>query len=72
MYTLESETAHTLGTDALAYSTVFVLYGVIRYLLLVHRHDGGDPAESLLSDRSLAVSVVLWAIYCAVVLYHPF
>jgi 4-hydroxybenzoate polyprenyltransferase len=72
MYTLDSPTARQVGSDALAYSTVFVLYGVIRYLFLVHRGVGGDPAESLLTDRGLLVSVVLWAAYCALVIYQPF
>jgi len=70
MYTLESETARQVGSNALTYSTVFVLYGVIRYLWLVHQKDGGDPAESLLTDRSLGASVVLWAIYCGIILYR--
>ena len=72
MYTLESDTARRVGSDALAYSTVFVLYGVIRYLYLVHRRGGGDPAESLLTDRGLLTSVLLWGVYCALVIYRPF
>lgn len=72
MYTLESGTAKQIGSDALAYSTVFVLYGVIRYLFLVHQHDGGDPSESLLTDRALLGAVVLWVLYCGIIIYRPF
>jgi 4-hydroxybenzoate polyprenyltransferase len=71
MYTRESETAKLVGSDALSYSTAFVLYGVLRYLYLVHRDGsgGGNPAETLLTDRSLLIVVVLWALYCGAVIY---
>lgn len=70
MYTLTSETAKHVGDDSLAYSTVFVLYGVFRYLYLVHqRNNGGSPAQTLLADRALLVNVVLWVAYCGWVVY---
>jgi 4-hydroxybenzoate polyprenyltransferase len=69
MYTLESETARLVGTDALSYSTAFVLYGVLRYLYLVHRDEGGDPTGTLLTDRPLIIAVVLWGLYCGAVIY---
>ncbi len=72
MYTVESETSRQVGSSALSYSTVFVLYGVLRYLYLVHRREGGNPAETLLTDKALLADVVLWGLYCAAVLYRPF
>jgi 4-hydroxybenzoate polyprenyltransferase len=69
MYTLESDTARIVGSEALAYSTAFVLYGVLRYLYLVHRNEGGNPAETLLMDRSLIAAVVLWGAYCGTIIY---
>lgn len=69
MYTLESETSQLVGNDALTYSTAFVLYGVLRYLYLVHRNADGNPTETLLTDRPLLTAVVLWGLYCGVVIY---
>jgi 4-hydroxybenzoate polyprenyltransferase len=70
MYTLTSETAQRVGSDVLSYSVVFVLYGVFRYLYLSHKHgEGGDPTETLLTDRPLMGSVVLWFVYCGWVMY---
>jgi 4-hydroxybenzoate polyprenyltransferase len=70
MYTLSSETAERVGSDILAYSVVFVLYGVFRYLYLSHRHGGGgDPSETLLTDKPLMGSVFLWVAYCGWVIY---
>ena len=71
MYTLESQTAAVFGSEALSYSTVFVLYGVFRYLYLVHQHDGGSPTETLLTDPPLLVNVGLWLLYCGWVIYKP-
>ncbi|MFQ5745757.1 MAG: decaprenyl-phosphate phosphoribosyltransferase [Gemmatimonadota bacterium] len=72
MYSISSETAAAVGSEALAYSTVFVLYGVFRYLFLVHQHDAGSPTETLLTDRALIANVLLWLLYCGWVLYRPF
>ncbi|MEQ1857765.1 MAG: decaprenyl-phosphate phosphoribosyltransferase [Longimicrobiales bacterium] len=70
MYTLTSETAQRVGSDVLSYSVVFVLYGVFRYLYLSHRHgEGGDPSETLLTDRPLMGSVIVWFAYCGWVIY---
>ncbi len=69
MYTLESETARIVGSDALSYSTAFVLYGVLRYLYLVQRNEGGNPTETLLTDRALLAGVALWGLYCVLIIY---
>ena len=70
MYTLESDTARLVGGEALSYSTVFVLYGVLRYLYLVHKRLDGNPAETLLTDKGLLVAVTLWVAYCSAVIYQ--
>jgi 4-hydroxybenzoate polyprenyltransferase len=69
MYTLNSETAQAVGSDWLSYSVVFVLYGVFRYLYLVHRRGGGSPTETLLTDPPLLAGVTLWLAYCGWVIY---
>lgn len=71
MYTLTSQTAAAVGSETLSYSTVFVLYGVFRYLYLVHKRNGGSPTETLLTDRPIIIAVVLWLLYCAWVIYRP-
>ncbi|MBK7715822.1 MAG: decaprenyl-phosphate phosphoribosyltransferase [Gemmatimonadetes bacterium] len=71
MYTVSQEKLAEVGSYALTGSTVFVLYGVFRYLYLVHQRQGGSPTETLLTDRSLMVAVVLWFAYCGMVIYLP-
>jgi 4-hydroxybenzoate polyprenyltransferase len=47
----------------------FVLYGIFRYLILVHTHlRGGSPEQVMLTDKPLLIDVVLWVVTVAVVL----
>jgi 4-hydroxybenzoate polyprenyltransferase len=47
-----------------------VLYGLFRYLYLVHaRGEGGSPEEVLLRDRPLALCLILWGASAAAILY---
>jgi 4-hydroxybenzoate polyprenyltransferase len=50
-------------------SIPFVVYGVFRYMLLVHRNGGGNPDTLLLSDRPLQVALVLWILVVMAVIY---
>lgn len=72
MYTVFSETAVEVGSDLLVYSAVFVLYGVFRYLYLVHQREGGSPTETLLTDAAIVIDVLLWLAYCGWAVYRPF
>ncbi len=48
----------------------FVIYGLFRYLYLVHvRGEGGAPDELVLRDRPLFVTLVLWVLAVMLVLY---
>ena len=59
-YTLAPETVAKYRTDRLAWTIPFVLYGIFRYLYLVHRKEqGGSPTDVLLTDRPLLVDVRL-------------
>ena len=61
IYTVSPEVREKLHTDSLYLTIPFVLYGIFRYLYLVHRREGGgNPTHELLTDRPLWVNVVLW------------
>jgi hypothetical protein len=48
----------------------FVLYGLFRYMYLVHvKNLGGEPEELVLEDRPLLLTVGLWGLMVVVVLY---
>lgn len=49
----------------------FVLYGIFRYLYLVHREGGGGaPEQILIEDRPMLLTVFLWGITAVVILYY--
>ena len=50
-------------------SIPFVIYGVFRYLLLVHRNGGGNPDMLLLQDRPLQITLLLWIAVVMTVIY---
>ena len=50
----------------------FVLYGVFRYLYLIHvRHLGGAPEDIVLGDRPLLLALALWGLTAGAVIYGP-
>ena len=71
-YTVSPETQEKFGTAWLGLTIPFPLYGIFRYLYLVHRREGGgSPADLLLADRPLLVCVGLWALAVTAIIYRP-
>jgi 4-hydroxybenzoate polyprenyltransferase len=71
-YTISPETQAKFGTAWLGLTVPFPLYGIFRYLYLVHqREGGGSPADLLLADRPLLACVALWALAVALIIYRP-
>ena len=59
------------GTALLSLTIPFPLYGIFRYLYLVHRRDlGGSPAELVVNDRPLLACVALWALSVILIIYR--
>jgi 4-hydroxybenzoate polyprenyltransferase len=72
LYTISPETAEKFGTD-LGLTIPFPIYGIFRYLYLVHRREGGgSPAELLINDRPLLVCAMLWVAAVVIIIYQPF
>jgi 4-hydroxybenzoate polyprenyltransferase len=70
-YTISPETTAKFGTDLLSLTIPFPLYGIFRYLYLVHLCDkGGSPAELVINDRPLLVCVALWALSVVAIIYQ--
>ena len=70
LYTLSGDTVAHVGSRNLLFSVPFVMYGIFRYLYLIHeRIGGGDPTHLLLTDLSLLGAVVFWLAVVGIVLY---
>jgi 4-hydroxybenzoate polyprenyltransferase len=69
-YTVSPETVQKFGSDRLVWTLPFPLYGIFRYLYLVHQKEGGgSPAEMLVTDRPLLVCVALWVMVLTAIIY---
>jgi len=70
LYTTSPSVQAKLGTTKLSITIPFVLYGIFRYLYLVHkREQGGSPERVLFSDLPLLANVLLWFAAVCIALY---
>jgi len=60
LYTISPDTIALHGTDKLIYTVPLVLYGIFRYIFLLHRRYGEDPTWTLLTDSHLLVTAAAW------------
>ena len=70
LYTVAPRTVATFGTENLIYTTIFVIYGVFRYLYLIHSGTRGEnPTNVLWGDIPIIVNGVLWILSCVYLIY---
>lgn len=70
LYTMSEETIKKFGTKNLIFTIPFVLYGIFRYLYLIHQKEaGGNPEDILFTDKPLLIDILLWAITVGIILY---
>ena len=70
LYTISGETIEKFGTNKLILTVPFVLYGIFRYLFLIHqRAEGGTPETLILKDRPLLLDIFLWIVSAALIIY---
>lgn len=61
LYTVSPKTIQLHNTENLILTLPFVMYGIFRYIFLLHRHSkGNDTAKDLLQDPHLLITVILW------------
>lgn len=70
LYVISPEIKEKLGTDYLYLTIPFVIYGIFRYLYLIHLEDeGGSPTWLFLTDRPIMMTVLLWLATAISLLY---
>ncbi|MFQ5942178.1 MAG: decaprenyl-phosphate phosphoribosyltransferase [Anaerolineales bacterium] len=70
-YSLYTFSALNLPSNHLMMLTIpFVVYGVFRYLYLIHvENAGGAPEELFLTDRPLLATLLMWGLLAILILY---
>jgi 4-hydroxybenzoate polyprenyltransferase len=69
LYTISEETVAKFGTRNLIFTVPFVLYGIFRYLYLIHQKaEGGTPESLIIRDKPLLTAIALWIGVAAAVL----
>lgn len=72
LYTVAPGTVAKVGSAGLMATVPVVLYGLLRYLYLLHRHElGGSPTRTLLTDRPLLLCVAVWVAVATLVIAWP-
>ena len=70
LYTIEADIGTFRGIQLALITVPFVLYGLFRYLYIIHvQGAGGAPDEVLLTDRPLQLAIVGWGITFIGILY---
>jgi 4-hydroxybenzoate polyprenyltransferase len=70
LYTIEVDTATLVDINLAMITVPFVLYGLFRYLYLIHvEGEGSAPDEVLLKDRPLQLTILGWGLTFFILLY---
>lgn len=70
LYSVSAETIEKVGSDRMKLTVPFVMYGIFRYLFLIHRRGaGGSPERVLLTDWPLITTLLSFTAVAAWVLY---
>ena len=70
LYTIDTRTVEKVGTNALVLTLPLVLFGIFRYLHLVHLHQkGGSPTDVVLTDRGMQVVLALYLTIAVTLIY---
>lgn len=71
LYTVSERTIHIFGSEKLIYTTPLVVFGIFRYMYIVHMNNKGEnTAEILLTDIPLIITSVLYTISIIFIIYR--
>jgi len=70
LYTLDAGTIARFHSNLLYLTSIFVVFGIFRYLYLVHRMNlGGSPVQLLMQDVPLSLAIVGWVVTFFLIVY---
>ncbi|MFZ1080654.1 MAG: decaprenyl-phosphate phosphoribosyltransferase [Candidatus Kryptoniota bacterium] len=70
LYTVSERTVLAFKTEALIFTTVFVVYGIFRYLYLIHKMGLGEsPINALFTDMPMVINMIFYIISAIAIIY---
>ncbi len=70
LYTVADRTVSNFHTEHLVYTTLFVIFGIFRYLFLVYQKDYGENTiETLLHDYWSVINILLYLLTVVFIIY---
>jgi len=71
LYTVSERTVATFGTEKLIYTTPFVIYGIFRYMYLMHQKNLGESPTSIVTkDIPIILDVLAWFVFSILIIYR--
>ncbi|MDP8228783.1 MAG: decaprenyl-phosphate phosphoribosyltransferase [Candidatus Electryoneaceae bacterium] len=71
LYTVDPITIAKVGSSNLMYTVPFVVFSLFRYQVLIYSKDKGeDPTETILGDRWILLTILVWLIVVILVLKY--
>lgn len=70
LYTVSERTVQIFGTEKLIYTTPFVIYGIFRYMYLIHQKNMGESPTSIVTkDIPIILNVFFYFIFSVLIIY---
>lgn len=70
LYTVSDRTIAMFGTEKLIYTTPFVIYGIFRYMYLMHKKNMGESPTSIVTkDIPIMINVFAWFVVSLIIIY---
>jgi len=70
LYTVSSRTVSVFGSENLIYTTPFVVFGIFRYMFLVHINNRGEnTTEIMLTDIPMILNILLYILVTTLIIY---
>jgi 4-hydroxybenzoate polyprenyltransferase len=70
LYTVSEKAVSTFHTENLIYTTPFVIYGIFRYLYLIHKKNLGEsPTQIATKDIPIILDTLVWMIVSILIIY---
>jgi 4-hydroxybenzoate polyprenyltransferase len=71
LYTVAERTIQMFGSEYFVFTTLFVIFGIFRYMYLVYKKDKGENVvEALIADLPMIINTTLYLLVTVLIIYY--